>query len=118
MGVRGIALITFGLAIPWVLFTVYAHREYVRTIRRRLESRRLDLDSVRVKVDDADTIKMLESTARSDNPRQVVYALSLLSGAQGYNPTALLTSLRRQSARRGSRRGLPAGRRCRNRRTA
>jgi len=93
IGVRGIALITFGLAIPWIFFTVYAHREYVRTIRRRLESRRLDLDSVRVRVDDADTIKMLEGTARSDNPRQVVYALSLLSSAQGYNPAALLTSL-------------------------
>jgi ATP/ADP translocase/HEAT repeat protein len=93
IGVRGIALITFGLAIPWIAFTVYAHREYVRTIRRRLEARRLDLENVRVRVEDADTIRLLENTAMSDNPRQAVYALNLLASAQRYDATELFGKL-------------------------
>ena len=93
VGVNGIALIVFGLAIPWIGFTVYAHREYVRTIRRRLEARRLDLENVRVRVEDADTIRMLEGTAAGDNPRQAVYALNLLASAQRYDPTDLFAKL-------------------------
>src|ERR1051326_1405084 len=48
VGVRGVAILTLCIAVPWVILTVYAHREYVRTLRRRIEARRLDLGSVRV----------------------------------------------------------------------
>ena len=93
IGVRGIALLTFCLAIPWVILTVYAHRQYVQTIRRRIEARRLDIGSARIAVDDADTIRLLEATAECANPRQASYSLSLLGETPSYDPEPLLLRL-------------------------
>lgn len=93
IGVRGIALVTFAMAVPWVFLTVHAQREYNRTIRRRLEARRLDLDGARIQVQDADTVHLLETTAAGSNPRQAAYAISLLADAPGYDPTSLLGRL-------------------------
>ena len=93
VGVRGIALLTFCIAIPWVILTVYAHREYVHTIRRRIEARRLDIGSARITVDDADTIHLLEAAAQGANARQAVYALSLLGETPSYDPEPILLRL-------------------------
>lgn len=92
-GVRGVAVVTIVITIPWILFTIRAHREYVRTVRRRLESRRLDFDSARITVGDADTIRMLETTAFSSNPRQAAYALSLLGATHRYPVQPVLLKL-------------------------
>ncbi len=92
-GVRGVAVVTIVITIPWILFTIRAHREYVKTIRRRLESRRLDFESARVSVGDADTIRVLETTAFAANPRQAAYALSLLGSTQGYDVKPVLMKL-------------------------
>ncbi|HEY2018898.1 MAG TPA: HEAT repeat domain-containing protein, partial [Bryobacteraceae bacterium] len=93
IGVRGIAFLTFCIAIPWVILTVYAHREYVRTLRRRIEARRLDIGSARITVEDADTIRLLEAAARGSNARQAAYAISLLGEAPAYDPEPLLVEL-------------------------
>ncbi|MBZ5590752.1 MAG: hypothetical protein LAP39_00840 [Acidobacteriia bacterium] len=92
-GVRGIALLTFCIAIPWVILTVYAHREFVHTIRRRIEARRLDVGSARITVDDADTIRLLEAAAQGANARQAAYAISLLGETSSYDPEPLLLRL-------------------------
>ena len=92
-GVRGIAALTFCIAVPWVILTIYAHREYVRTIRRRIEARLLDIGSARITVDDADTIRLLEGAAECANPRQAGYALSLLGETPTYDPEPLLLRL-------------------------
>ena len=94
-GVRGIALLTFCIAIPWVILTIYAHREYVHTIRRRIEARRLDIGGARITVDDADTIRLLEAAAECSNPRQAAYAMSLLGDTPSYDPEPLLVRLGR-----------------------
>jgi HEAT repeat protein len=93
IGVRGIALVTFALAVPWVFLTVLAQREYVSTIRRRLEGRRLDLEGARIQVQDAETVHLLETAAAGGNPRQAAYAVSLLDDAPGYDATSLLERL-------------------------
>lgn len=93
IGIRGIAMLTIAVTIPWIILTIRAHRVYVRTIRRRLEARRLDLDAVRVTVEDADTIRLLENTATAQNPRQAAYALSMLNEAAGYQIEPLLSRL-------------------------
>jgi ATP/ADP translocase len=93
MGVRGIALVTFGLAVPWIFLTICAQREYVRTIRRRLEARRLNIEGARILVQDAETVRLLETTASEGNPRQAAYAISLLGDAPGYDATPLLKRL-------------------------
>jgi ATP/ADP translocase len=90
MGVRGLAIVVMGLCVPWIYFSYLARREYVATIRKRFESRRLDFGSVRVAVQDAATLQLLEETVSGDNPRQAAYALSLLADAPGYDVGPLL----------------------------
>jgi len=91
--VRGIAFLTLCIAVPWVILTVYAHREYVHTIRRRIEARRLDIGSAPINVEDADTIRLLEAAAESANARQAAYAISLLGETPSYDPEPLLLRL-------------------------
>lgn len=88
-----ISLIILGFCALWALLSWVAQREYVRTIRRRIDARTLDLASVRVSVQDRGLIALLESCARGDVPRQATYALSLLSGVEGYAIRPLLAEL-------------------------
>jgi AAA family ATP:ADP antiporter len=90
---REVALVVIGFTIVWMLLSWFAQREYVNTVRQRLASRRLDLESVRVAVTDLETIRLLEQTALSTQPRQAAYAISLLSEAAGYDPSSLLSKL-------------------------
>jgi AAA family ATP:ADP antiporter len=88
-----IALVVMGLTIPWILLSLRARHEYVATVRRRLESRRLDLATARITVRDPETIRLLEGAASGANPRQASYALSLLSEAPNYDLAPLLRRL-------------------------
>lgn len=81
---RNFALVTMTFAAMWIILSWRASREYVATVRKRLASRRLDLESARVNVSDPATLQLLEQTALGDNPRQAAYALSLLAEARGY----------------------------------
>lgn len=90
---RQIALVTVCFALGWILLSHKAGREYVATVRKRLTSRRLDLESARVNVEDPATLALLEQTALSDNARQASYALSLLAEVTGYDLTSLLRKL-------------------------
>jgi AAA family ATP:ADP antiporter len=80
-------------AVIWILLTVAAQREYVKTVRKRLELRRLDFESARIRVADHATIELLERTAREGNPQQAAYALELLGQAPAYSVEPLITSL-------------------------
>jgi ATP/ADP translocase len=91
LGVRGIAVVVMALCVPWMYFSYLARREYVSSIRKRFEARRLDLESARVTVQDSATIRFLEGVVAGDNPRQAVYALSLLSEAPSYDARGIVT---------------------------
>jgi ATP:ADP antiporter, AAA family len=93
LGVKGISLVVMGLCIPWVYLAHVARKEYISTVRKRIESRRLNFEEVRISVTDGATLKLLEATAAGDNPRQAAYALSLLAEAPGYDARALLQKL-------------------------
>jgi AAA family ATP:ADP antiporter len=95
LGVKGIAFVVMALCLPWVLFSHLARREYVAIVRRRLESRRLDLEASRITVTDPATIRLLESVASEApaNPRQAAYALSLLAEAPRYDIRPFLQKL-------------------------
>lgn len=95
LGVRELALIAMGLCIPWMLLSQHARWEYVATVRKRLEARLLDLESARLSVTDAETVRLLEATANGAKPRQAAYALSLLATAPGYDLRPLLMNLAR-----------------------
>lgn len=78
------AAVVLGFCVVWIILSIVAQKEYVATVRKRLELRRLDLDSARISVRDPATIAMLEKTVRGDNGRQAAYALSLLAEAAVY----------------------------------
>ncbi len=90
---RTVALVAFGLSIVWVALSHVARKEYIATVRKRLEMRGLDLENVRVSVRDPATLRLLEDTARGANARQAAYALSLLSEVRGYRIAPLLERL-------------------------
>ena len=93
LGARGIAVVVMILCVPWIYLSYLASREYVSTIRKRFESRRLDFENARISVNDTATVRMLESTAAGENPRQAVYALSLLADTPAYDLRPLLRKL-------------------------
>jgi ATP/ADP translocase/HEAT repeat protein len=93
LGVRGIGVIVIALSAAWIVYAAIARKEYVASILQRLESRRLDLSSVRLAVSDAATIHLLETAARGGNPRQAAFALTLLNEAPGYDIRPILQDL-------------------------
>lgn len=72
------------LCVIWMALSLYARREYIATVRSRLDSRRLDLESMRIPYQDANLLRLLEETARKQSPRQAVYALSMLDEVPDY----------------------------------
>ena len=90
---KQIPLVTVGFSLVWILLSARASREYLATVRRRLASRRLDIESVRVSVNDPATLALLQQTACCENPRQAAYALGLLAEARDYDLGPLLSKL-------------------------
>ncbi len=80
-----ISVIITSIAICWILLSARAGREYMATIRRRLESRRLDFEGARIAVAGAETVALLEKTLQEGAPRQAAYALGLLADVPGYD---------------------------------
>ncbi len=87
------AAVVLVISIIWILLSIVAQREYVLTVRKRLEVRRLDLESARINATDPATIQLLERTAHGDNGRQAAYALDLLAEAGGYEIGRLAAEL-------------------------
>ncbi len=88
-----VSILVMVFCVVWIVLSMRARREYVSTVRKRLQARRLDLESVRISVNDPETIRLLEETARSKIPRQASYALTLLEASHGYNLQPLLAEL-------------------------
>ncbi len=95
--VRVSALIC-GISILWILLSAKAGKEYHATVRRRLESRRLDLDSERITVAGAETVALLERTVAEGAPRQAAYALGLLADVPGYDIGPSVETLARHAS--------------------
>ncbi len=93
LGVKGIAIVVMALCVPWIWLAHVARKEYIATVRKRLESRRLDFEEIRINVTDRATIKLLESTANGDSARPAAYAISLLAQATDYDIRPLLRKL-------------------------
>src|SRR5437763_963436 len=91
--VRNVAAIVMVLSVIWICLSIVARREYIATVRKRLDMRRLEFDSARLKVADPATLKLLEATALSDNPRQAAYALSVIANLEHQRVTLPLDKL-------------------------
>ena len=88
-----IAVVVIACIIPWIVLSIRARSEYVSTIRKRLASRRLDLESARITIKDKETVRVLEEAAASPNARQAVYALTLMGEIPGYELAGQLRAL-------------------------
>ena len=82
---RIIAVLTVLACGIWLLLARRAQNEYLRTVKGRLERRRLDLESARVSVNDPQMLRLLEQTVETGRPRQICYALSLLAEVPDYD---------------------------------
>ena len=78
LAIRDVAIIVMVLSVIWIMLSIVAKREYIATVRSRLEMRRLDFDTARLNVKDPATLKLLRETALSPNPRQAAFALSVI----------------------------------------
>ena len=93
LGIRGLSLVVIAFCAVWAVFSTMARNEYVASVHRRLESRRVDLHMERITVSDVHTIRLLEETAAGENPRQAAYAIGMLAEAPGYDLLPLLSAL-------------------------
>lgn len=84
LAIRDVAILVMCFAVVWIVLSAVAKREYIATVRKRLEARRLDFDAARVNVNDPATLRLLRETALSPNPRQAAYALSILGNVDGW----------------------------------
>ena len=92
-----LAAVIFGISILWILLSARAGEEYLETIRRRLESRRLDLEGARITVAGAETVALLEKTLEEGTPRQAAYAIGLLADVPGYDVGPRVEALARHA---------------------
>jgi len=90
---RTIAVLTVAGCLIWFLLARRAQNEYLRTVKGRLERRRLDLESARVSVNDPEMLRLLEQTIETGRPRQICYALSLLTEVSDYDLKPALEKL-------------------------
>ena len=82
---KRLSAVIFAVSVLWFLLAARVGKEYLATVRRRLESRRLDLDDARIMVTGGETIALLEKTVAEGSPRQSVYAINLLADVPGYD---------------------------------
>ncbi|MDX2180758.1 MAG: Npt1/Npt2 family nucleotide transporter [Bryobacteraceae bacterium] len=93
VGPKNLSLLVLIFTGAWILLCWQAQREYLSSVRRRLDSRSLGVGDVRVSVSDPAIVRLLEETARGENPRQAAYAISLLRETPGYDTQALARTL-------------------------
>lgn len=88
-----LSLLVLLFCAVWSILSWRAHKEYLRTLQRRLEARTLDVTGLRVPASDPSMISLLENAARRGSPRQAVYAIETLREAPGYDERPLVREL-------------------------
>ncbi|MFC1558066.1 Npt1/Npt2 family nucleotide transporter [candidate division KSB1 bacterium] len=85
--VRQISLVVLVLLVIWFIIALLMKKEYVNAFRIAIEKREIDPAKLRINMNEASTISMLKASLNSNNERQVVYALDMLSSITGINLT-------------------------------
>jgi AAA family ATP:ADP antiporter len=75
---RLVSLLLLALAAAWIPVLLRVHREYVNSLRRGMERRSLALSGEPLPTGEAALLGSLAGALRSDNPRQIRYALDCL----------------------------------------
>lgn len=99
LSVQQISAVVFIILVFWILVALMIRKEYVNAFRKALERREIDLNEIRMHITDAATIQTLTATLRSDNERQITYALDMLMSVKDVELTsAVLPLLQHRSA--------------------
>ena len=78
---RQLAIVVCVLVAIWGAVAIALRREYANAFREALERREIDLNDIRIRIDEPDTLKSVIALLTSPNDRQVAYALDLLKSA-------------------------------------
>jgi len=81
--VQQLSLVVLTLLVIWIIIAILIKKEYINAFRMALEKREIDLSELRININEASTINTLKTALKSDNERQVVYALDMLASVKG-----------------------------------
>lgn len=80
LGQQSISLVTGILLVIWLILAFFMRREYINSFRMALTRGDIDARQMRVRIEDSATIGILLATLDGGQPREIKYALDLLSG--------------------------------------
>jgi AAA family ATP:ADP antiporter len=80
--VRGVAVLLAALLLVWFVMALRMRAVYLDSFRRAVARREIDLDAVRVRLDDTAVIATLVANLEAGRLRDVVYALQMLEGVR------------------------------------
>ncbi|MCA9550265.1 MAG: HEAT repeat domain-containing protein [Myxococcales bacterium] len=88
-----LSFISVGLVVVVVLVGASMRRAYVDAFRDALAGQKLDLEELRISMAEAGALKALLPALESENPRQLVYVLDLLTQVRGKEVAAQIMPL-------------------------
>jgi len=82
LSMRSLSLVAVGLGGLWTIMAIRAYREYIDAFRKALERREIDLEELRINIQDTASVESLVRTLRSPSERQIIYALDMLQSVE------------------------------------
>ncbi len=79
LSIASLSVIAGGLAIAWIAMAIAIKRQYVHSFREALEKKTIEPGALQLRNLDSETLKTLLALLASDDERQIIYALDLLS---------------------------------------
>jgi ATP/ADP translocase len=79
LSIRALSLVAAGLVLAWIVMAIAVKKEYIHSFRLALEKKAIEPEALPLRSIDGATIQTLLAQLSSDDERQVLYALDLLS---------------------------------------
>jgi ATP:ADP antiporter, AAA family len=79
LSIPALSMVACALVLVWLGVAAIAKREYLHSFRRGLEKKTIEPEAVQLQEADRSTIQTLKALLSSEDERQVLYALDLLS---------------------------------------
>ena len=97
--VRQLSIVVLVFLAIWLSVALLVRKEYVNAFRLALERRSINLDDVRININEASTIKALSKALAGGNQRQILYALDMLQSVSNDALVENVTPLLRNESR-------------------
>ena len=93
LGYGHVSLVAVGLVVAVIVIAPRMRRAYINAFRSALEGRAIDLSALTTNLSEAAVLKAILPALSGDNPRQVLYALGLLTSAKSPEIVRAVTPL-------------------------